>query len=275
MASLKGIPDSKSGFQIRYELNQHRTIDMKKTLTFLAALGAFSASVQAATVFNYYTPGADNYNSAIHGFFLGLDSSALAPVTSSGSPASLSGDIRLDSFTLRGPASNTGINITYGFLVLNASDNTVVGLSTNTGTSGNGVNLTFNFSAVDGSSLILDAGTTYRYLAVSQAVMDIVNGDTSKAYLYNAGGTNTATSSVNGDTVTISQGLAAPGIRGHHDSAGAPGDSVVITGANGSNTFAQLSPIFTEIRGEVVPEPATATLGLLGLAALMVRRRRV
>ena len=46
------------------------------------------------------------------------------------------------------------------------------------------------------------------------------------------------------------------------------------TGANGTNTFAQLSPIFTEIRGEVVPEPATATLSLLGLAALMMRRRR-
>ena len=35
-----------------------------------------------------------------------------------------------------------------------------------------------------------------------------------------------------------------------------------------------LSPIFTEIRGEMVPEPATVSLGLLGLAALMMRRRR-
>lgn len=158
--------------------------------------------------------------------------------------------------------------------MLNASDNSVIGLSTNMGTSGNGVNLTFNFSAVDGSSLILDAGTTYRYLTVSQAVMDMINGDTSKTYLYAAGGTGAPTSSTDGDTVTISNGLTAPGIRGHHDSAGAPDDSVVITGANGTNTFAQLSPIFTEIRGEVVPEPATATLSLLGLAALMMRRRR-
>lgn len=247
---------------------------MKKTLTILAALGTFAVSSEAATVFNYYTPGADNYNSAIHGFYLGLDSSALAPVSGSGSPASLSGDIRLDSFTLRGPSGNTGANVTYGFLVLNASDNSVIGLSTNMGTSGNGVNLTFNFSAVDGSSLILDAGTTYRYLTVGQAVMDMINGDTSKTYLYAAGGTGAPTSSTDGDTVTISNGLTAPGIRGHHDSAGAPDDSVVITGANGTNTFSQLSPIFTEIRGEVVPEPATATLSLLGLAALMMRRRR-
>lgn len=227
-------------------------------------MGAFAVSAEAATVFNYYTPGADNYNSAIHGFYLGLDSSALA------------GDIRLDSFTLRGPSSNNiGINVTYGFLVLNASDNSVIGLSTNMGTSGNGVNLTFNFSAVDGSSLILDASTTYRYLTVSQAVMDMIQGDTSKTYLYTAGGTGAPTSSTDGDTVTISGGLTAPGIRGHYDSAGAPSDSVVISGANGTNTFVQLSPIFTEIRGEVVPEPATATLGLLGLAALMMRRRRV
>ena len=77
-----------------------------------------------------------------------------------------------------------------------------------------------------------------------------------------------------GDTVTISGGLTAPGIRGHYDAEGAPGDSVVITGANGTNTFSLLSPIFTEIRGEMVPEPATVSLGLLGLAALMMRRRR-
>ena len=64
---------------------------MKKTLTILAALGTFAVSSEAATVFNYYTPGADNYNSTIHGFYLGLDSSALAPVSGSGSPASLSG----------------------------------------------------------------------------------------------------------------------------------------------------------------------------------------
>ena len=36
--------------------------------------------------------------------------------------------------------------------------------------------------------------------------------------------------------------------------------------------FAGLSGI--QINGELVPEPATASLGLLGLAALMVRRRR-
>ncbi|QAA41199.1 hypothetical protein C1I94_05995 [Akkermansia muciniphila] len=68
--------------------------------------------------------------------------------------------------------------------------------------------------------------------------------------------------------------MTAPGIRGHYDAEGTPGDSVVITGANGTNTFSLLSPIFTEIRGEMVPEPATVSLGLLGLAALMMRRRR-
>jgi len=245
---------------------------MKKTLTILTALGAFAVSAEAATVFNYYTPGADNYNSKIHGFYLGLSSSALAPVAGSDSPSSLAGDIRLDSFTLKGNGGNDGNGVTYGFLVLNASDNSVIGLSTNMGTSAKNVNLTFNFSAVDGSSLILDAGTTYRYLTVSKDVMDIIKGDTTKTYLYDAGGTSAPTFSTAGNTVTISQGLTAPGIRGHYGDA--PSDSVVIGGANGSNTMANLSPIFTEIHGEVVPEPATATLGLLGLAALMTRRRR-
>lgn len=248
---------------------------MKKTLTILAALGTLAISAEAATVFNYYTTGGDNYNSAIHGFYLGLDSSTLAPVSGSGSPDSLSGNLRLDNFTLKGPGSSTvGTNVTYGFLVLNASGNEVIGLSTNMGTSGAGTNLTFNFSAVDGSSLILDAGSTYRFLTVSQAVMDLVNADASKTYIYNAGGTGTATSTESGDTVTISQGLTAPGIRGHYEASGVSTDSVVIAGANGTNTLAQLSPIFTEIRGELVPEPATATMSLLGLAALMMRRRR-
>ncbi|QAA50420.1 PEP-CTERM sorting domain-containing protein [Akkermansia muciniphila] len=42
--------------------------------------------------------------------------------------------------------------------------------------------------------------------------------------------------------------------------------------AYGSGCFIGLTGI--QIKGEVVPEPATASLGLLGLAALMMRRRR-
>lgn len=261
------------GFQIRYKLSSNKgIINMRKILILLIALGSLAVSSEAATVFNYYTPGTDNYNSTIHGFYLGLGSSALAPSDSS-SPSSLSGEIRLDSFTLRGAGNSSGANVTYGFLVLNGSDNSVIGWSTNTGTTATGVNLTFSFSSLDGSPLLLDAALTYRFLAVSQSVMDLMQ-DTSKTYLYAAGGTGSPSAATDGDTVTISGGLAAPGIRGHYDSAGAPDGSVVITGANGTNTFSQLSPIFTKIRGEMVPEPATASLGLLGLAALMMRRRR-
>ena len=245
---------------------------MKKTLTLLIAMGSFAVSSEAATGFNYYTPGTDNYNSTIHGFYLSLGSSSLAPSDSS-SPSSLSGEIRLDSFTLRGAANNLGANVTYGFLVLNGSDNSVIGWSTNTGTTAAGINLTFSFTSLDGSPLLLDAALTYRFLAVSQSVMGLMQ-DTSKTYLYAAGGTAAPTANTEGDTVTISGGLTAPGIRGHYDAEGTPGDSVVITGANGTNTFSLLSPIFTEIRGEMVPEPATVSLGLLGLAALMMRRRR-
>ncbi len=269
------IPNSIGEFQIRYKLSSNKgIINMRKILILLIALGSFFVSSEAATVFNYYTTGSDNYNSTLHGFFLSLGSSSLAPVSDSGSPSSLSGNICLDSFTLRGPSGNQGRNVTYGFLVLNAFDNSVIGLSTNLQTCGNGVNPTFVFSAVDGSPLILDAGTTYRYLTVSQAVLDIISGDTSKTDLYAAGGTASPAFSTEGDTVTISNGLTAPGFRGHYDAAGVSDDSVVITGANGMNKNSLLSPIFISIRGEMVPEPATATLGLLGLAALMMRRRR-
>ena len=257
---------------------------MKKTLTLLIAMGSFAVSSEAATVFNYYTPGTDNYNSTIHGFYLSLGSSSLAPSDSS-SPSSLSGEIILDSFTLRGAANNFGANVTYGFLVLNGSDNSVIGWSTNTGTTAAGINLTFSFSSLDGSPLLLDAALTYRFLAVSQSVMGLMQ-DTSKTYLYAAGGTAAPTANTEGDTVTISGGLTAPGIRGHYDAEGAPGDSVVITGANGTNTFSLLSPIFTEIRGEMVPEPATVSLGPAGtgraddappqgLSFLMAKNRRM
>ena len=42
--------------------------------------------------------------------------------------------------------------------------------------------------------------------------------------------------------------------------------------AYGSGCFIGLKEI--QVNGEVVPEPATASLSLLGLAALMMRRRR-
>lgn len=54
--------------------------------------------------------------------------------------------------------------------------------------------------------------------------------------------------------------------------------TITITASNNSaynkGCFAGLSGI--QINGDlVVPEPATASLGLLGLAALMMRRRRL
>ena len=59
---------------------------MKKTLTLLIAMGSFAVSSEAATVFNYYTPGTDNYNSTIHGLYLSLGTSSLAPSDSSSPP---------------------------------------------------------------------------------------------------------------------------------------------------------------------------------------------
>lgn len=57
------------------------------------------------------------------------------------------------------------------------------------------------------------------------------------------------------------------------------GESMTLT-VTASNNEAYTSGCFIglteiQINGEVVPEPATASLGLLGLAALMMRRRRL
>ncbi len=52
---------------------------MKKILTLFIAMGSSAVSSEAATVFNYYTPGTDNYNSTIHGVYLSLGASFLAP----------------------------------------------------------------------------------------------------------------------------------------------------------------------------------------------------
>lgn len=105
--------------QIRYKLPSKRNHQYEKNTDIFNRDGKLCCFLGGSDRFNYYTPGTDNYNSTIHGFYLGLGSSSLAPSDSS-SPSSLSGEIRLDSFTLRGAANNLGANVTYGFLVLMA-----------------------------------------------------------------------------------------------------------------------------------------------------------
>lgn len=251
---------------------------MKKTITLLLAVSALASAAHAATVFTYETTQKGDSHASVHGFQLSLSSGSLSP-SNADSPATLTGNVQLDQLTITGRSDNTGGAVTYGLLVLNLDDNTVVGKSTGTGTSGANINLTFNFSATDGvSSLILNASSTYRFLMVTQATLDLVQGAPGITYLYNAGGTGAATAAGEGtDTLTISQGLAAPGVK--VQTGGTADDKCnFITGANGqslgNNSGNYWAPVLTDIQVTQVPEPATASLSLIGLAALMMRRRR-
>ncbi|MFR4417353.1 MAG: hypothetical protein ACLT8E_08225 [Akkermansia sp.] len=103
---------------------------MKKTLTILAALEP--SPPEAATVFNYYT--LSRQLQQHHSWFYLADSSALAPV--SGSGFRLVRRYPAGQFYLRGPAA---IRAQRHLRSANASDNSVIGLSTNMGTSGNAI----------------------------------------------------------------------------------------------------------------------------------------
>lgn len=246
---------------------------MKKTITLLLAVSALASVSHAATVFTYETTQKGNDKSTMHGFQLSLSSGALSP-SNGDSPSSLTGDVQLNQLTIAGRPDSTGSNITYGLLVLNLADNTVVGKSTNTGTSGTNINLTFNFSATDGASpLILDASSTYRFLAVTEATLNLVAGGSGITYLYNAGGMGGVQSSEENNTVTISQGLAAPGVK--VQTGGTANDKCnLITAANGQSIQSSWAPVLTGIEVTQVPEPATASLSLIGLMALVMHRRR-
>lgn len=245
---------------------------MKKTL--IALLAATSCAM-GSTLNSTYT---GNYNTTTHGFTLTLSSSEL--ILKDTDPA-LSSTVILESFTLKGCNSGTGANVEYGFVVLNNTTNEVLGLSTSTQTSGQNINTSFSFTNTSGTALTLNTADTYRFLTVSSAVLTLFH-DSSKSYIYNAGGTGPPTQSVNGNTITISQGLTAPGIRGMYVASGATNDGcTMIFGANGKNegsitvenVTGTLSPVFVNISVKNIPEPTTATLSLLALAGLAARRR--
>lgn len=255
---------------------------MKKTCV-LALLSAFAAVASAATEYDYTLSTVSsyngNYNQLIHGFTLKLNSTAIDHGT-----ATLPSEVILDGFTIKDTGSKDGVGVTFGFVVLdNFGNNTVLGVSTGVGTTVQNGTTSFTFTAADGTSpLTLNPESTYRYIAVSQDVLNLIKSDTTKTYVYNGGGTDAVQHTTLGNTVTITKGLRAPGIRGHYGTD-VPTDSATICAGNIASVWASgsnhLSPILSNIHlsnvpSPVVPEPATATLSLLALAGLAARRRR-
>ncbi len=247
-------------------LNNQFLLIMKKTLALLLAACSSALATDSITLSSKAT---GNYNQTTHGFYLSLSSDELQTTTSITLPEIAT----LDSITLKGNNANTGINVTYGLVVLGYTDNTVLGYSTGTQTSGKNVDTTFSFTTLSGSALTLNTEDTYRFITVSSGVLDMFT-DTTKTYVYNAGGTGAATSTIAGNTVTITQGLTAPGMRWDYNAGGAVDDCCAIFAAKLDSGDGAYSPIITSMSVNLIPEPTTATLSLLALAGLAARRRR-
>ena len=139
----------------------------------------------------------------------------------------------------------------YGYILDDA--NKLVGYSTNQSSCSPAVDLSFTFNDV-----VLNSTTTYRL------------------YL-----TTESQSGYNGQGVTIGTVLDAPRYNSLYIKAGTLSDADIQSGANSldSSSWGLLNknvsgtPIMT-ISARAIPEPAAATLSLLALAGLCVRRRR-
>lgn len=253
---------------------------MKKTLALFFALSSLTAiSAEAATALTYQTSATGNYDTTMNGFCLSLGSDSLVPADGT-SASSLTGDVKLNSLTVKGCQTESyGADVTYGFLVLNYADDAVLGWSTNTGTTAVGTDLTFTFSELDGTGLILDASSTYRFIAVSEAVMNLIQEDTSKSYTYSGtttGGDASLSSTETDDgSIAIQNGLQTVGVYSQFSGIASDDCALLAQGGSGADSAVNIMPpVLTNIQVETVPEPATATLSLLGLAGLMLRRRR-
>lgn len=281
-ASLPGILQERIfNHLIYYHLSNY-----EENVTLFFALSSLTAiSAEAATALTYQTSATGNYDAAMNGFCLSLGSDSLVPADGT-SASSLTGNVKLNSLTVKGAQSaNEDVSdVTYGFLVLNYTDDAVLGWSTNTETTAVGTDLTFNFSELDGTGLILDASSTYRFVAVSEEVMnhikEVMNSfkvDTSKNYTYSGTTTGEGVSATvrEDGSIAIQNGLQTVGVYSQYSGTASDDCALLAMGGSGADSAVNvMAPVLTNIQVETVPEPATATLSLLGLAGVMLRRRR-
>lgn len=252
---------------------------MKKTLFLLSSLGLFAASAQAAvlctTTFNRTGNSLGTVTVNTQSEYGLTSSTSISSFNKGGSPASgQNGDLLGQSSipaSVVTPNSNVASggswNMSFTFtntasqdMQISSIDLTMIGVtaSGNAQNTGNGVagqegwiggaatgnkpvNLTLSIEGSGSQTLVFNAATdgsnSGNWNMTKTGGYDFLNGFILKA----------------GESLTIKIDASK------HE-------------AYDRGCFAGLSGI--QINGELVPEPATASLGLLGLAALMMRRRR-
>lgn len=229
---------------------------MKPIISVISVLLSLGAA-QAATIFsttniNAASDGGNGY----FGFATQLASSVMSSSTD-GKEATLPATVYLNNLSLDMRNGGGGSGATFKVAVYTfTSDGTVgglIGLSTNANTWADGVTLTFDFDNV-----ALDATTTYQYLFVDETA-------TWEALNLTAGTENMAAYKNHAVSAALSMS---------NNTSLPQGSGTYKNNTLNSWEGKYLPAVNFSTSNEVIPEPATATLGLLGLGVLLLRRRR-
>lgn len=232
---------------------------MKKTLSILAVLALSGMMASAATILqdvslstttiDSFNPSTSTEGGSFSGFTAVLNSDWLAAADSTGTP--LSGDITaftLQTLTLnqRNAAGGGYVNFTECKLAIrdNSTENY---LSVSNVSATNDGKVSFNFG-MDGIQLDMD--TNYSFFFV------------------------TASTTLNGDTITGGQFLKNQFACWSNANAGTADTSTGLATDTTTGALNGFKAGITLTGTATVPEPATASLSLLGLSALLLRRRK-
>ena len=234
---------------------------MKKTLITLMSLMGISVGAD----YTYSSPriGEDS-KASVHGFSFTLTSTLNAADSNSPTIEELGNLFMLNGFTLSDRSDSAGDSVAFGLLVLDSND-VIVGFSNETTTPCDGADGEYTFNG-----LTLAPTATYQFVCVRE---DMLNSDY-VGYTYAFG--KSATLTVDDEAKSITGGLLATGVAVDlHNSKSTTGLNFSTTPDLGSYQD-KWSPILTDIKISTlpIPEPATATLSLLALAGLAMRRRR-